>query len=41
MEITGATLLSAEEARQLDEGMLKKGDAWWLRSVGDLVCVRR
>ena len=35
LEITGATLLSVEEARQLDEKILKAPDVWWLRSRGD------
>lgn len=35
LEITGATLLSTEEARQLDEKILKAPDVWWLRSHGD------
>ena len=35
LEITGATLLSTEEARQLDEKILKSPDVWWLRSRGD------
>lgn len=43
LEITGATLLSVEEAKQLDEKILKVGDCWWLRSPGlydvDAACV--
>ena len=35
LEITGATLLSVEEAKQLDEKILKAPDVWWLRSRGD------
>lgn len=34
LEITGATLLSIEEAKQLDEKILKAPDVWWLRSPG-------
>lgn len=32
--ITGATLLSIEEAREVDEDMLKADQDWWLRSPG-------
>lgn len=32
--ITGATLLSAEEAKKLDKGILKADKDWWLRSRG-------
>lgn len=34
LEITGATLLSVEEAKQLDENTLKAKDNWRLRSPG-------
>ena len=33
--ITGATLLSVEEARQLDKETLRASGGWWLRSPGD------
>ena len=33
--ITGATLLSIEEAKNLDKEILKADKAWWLRSPGD------
>ena len=36
LEITRATLLSIEEAKQLDENTLKAKDSWWLRSPGEL-----
>ena len=32
--ITGATLLSVEEAEKLDRGILKASGCWWLRSPG-------
>lgn len=37
LEITGITLLSAEEAKQLDNELLRKSKLgfWWLRSPGD------
>ena len=34
LEITGATLLSVEEAKQLDKEILKASGSWWLRSPG-------
>ena len=34
LEITGATLLSVEEAEQLNGDMLKASDNWWLGSRG-------
>ena len=34
MKITGATLLSVGEAKQLNGDMLKASDNWWLRSAG-------
>lgn len=34
LEITGATLLSVEEAKQLNGDMLKASEDWWLRSPG-------
>ena len=37
LEITGATLLSVEEARQLDKEILKASSSWWLGSRGDYV----
>ena len=36
LHITGATLLSVEEAKQLNGDMLKASDNWWLRSPGDI-----
>lgn len=34
LHITGATLLSVKEAKNLDEDMLKASSNWWLRSPG-------
>lgn len=34
LEITGATLLSVEEAKQLDKEILKASNSWWLGSRG-------
>lgn len=35
LEITGVTLLSADEATRLSEDTLKLGEKWWLSSPGD------
>lgn len=35
LEITGATLLSIEEAEQLPERLRRYGGFWWLRSPGN------
>ena len=37
LHITGATLLSIEEAREVDEDVLKADQDWWLRSRGTYV----
>ena len=36
LHITGATLLSAEEAREVDKDMLKADQDWWLCSPGNI-----